>query len=269
MTAPHRTTPLLQLLARQRSVVTYPGEMLATVLNRLAFLEQQTLIELRDVSMPGTQPQPCFLLLHGGGVVHAECGELLGQAALERAAQLSALGTLHLYALSAEGAALALASVDGSVTALDRGPESDLKLHLARLSDSGFSGVLLGRERAALTMWLLEQGELRGRQELGEAGTWHGWIQLAWQPRALPRLSVPAFLPPAPLQVALHDDAVWNAFGQVLRQELGSASARLLALLQGHHAGESGVRLRDSLAQQVERVAGIAARQQFQRQLGP
>ena len=265
---------IFNALMQQRSVATYSGDMLPTVLTRLAFLEQHTLIE---VALPGHSR--AAVLLQSGWVVHAQYDALVGQAALEYCAAQASQGTLQLYALQDEAAALACAAVDGRLVTASTPHAPGSQAHLEQLRAARFSGVVVRHERPALTALHLVGGTVQGRQVLGEPRDWQGDLTLAWPPRALPRLSVPAartpFSGPADaaflssgLQPPLADDhAVWTHFTAVMSAELGAAADRVIRLMQLQHGNEHGLQLRASLTRQVDRVAGPQIARQFQRQL--
>ncbi|THF69014.1 hypothetical protein E7T06_13715 [Deinococcus sp. Arct2-2] len=265
------TTSVLDMLTKQRSIVTYGANMLAAVLGRAALLEQDLLLEL---SGPGHEPG--HLIFQGGRVVYAQYEQTAGQFAFEELKRPRPQSTLRLFALDATLAVLAFAAVDGQPNGTEQMDQWQMSDRLTHLMTAGFSGVVAARVRSSLVVWHLVDGRIQSKQDLLAAGSFRSVLQLAWQHRELPTLGGVA-LPPNPAAspawrtaaaAALPDNAVmWAVFEQVLQTHLGGAAERVVRLMKTKHGNDSGVQLRESLALQLDRVAGRAEGQKFRLQL--
>ncbi|ANE42865.1 hypothetical protein [Deinococcus puniceus] len=259
------------MLTKQRSIVTYGANMLAAVLGRAALLEQDLLLEL---SGPGHEPG--HLIFQGGRVVYAQYEEQAGQFALEELNRPRPQSTLRLFALDATLAVLAFAAVDGQPSGSEHMDQWQINDRLTHLMTAEFSGVVAARVRSSLVVWHLVDGRIQSKQDLLAAGSFRSVLQLAWQQRQLPTLGPTLGVPPTPAAspawrtraAALPDNAVmWALFEHVLQTHLGVAAERVVRLMKTKHGNDSGVQLRESLALQIDRVAGPAEGRQFRHQL--
>lgn len=264
------TASVLDILTRQRSIVTYGANMLAAVLGRAALLQQDLLLEL---SGPGHEPG--HLIFQRGRVVYAQYEQKAGQFAFEELNRPRPQSTLRLFALDATLAVLAFAAVDGQPSGSEAMDQWQVGDRLTHLMTTGFTGVVAARVRSSLVVWHLVDGRIQTKQDGLAAGTFRSVLQLAWQPRELPTLGGVA-LPPNPTAspawrttaATLPDNAVmWALFEHVLHTHLGVAAGRVMRLMKTKHGNDSGVQLRESLALQIDRVAGSAEGQQFRHQL--
>jgi hypothetical protein len=264
------TTSVLDVLTKQRSIVTYGANMLAAVLGRAALLEQDLLLEL---SGPGHEPG--HLIFQGGRVVYAQYEQTAGQFAFEELNRPRPQSTLRLFALDATLAVLAFAAVDGQPSGSEQMDQWQVGDRLTHLMTAEFSGVVAARVRSSLVVWHLVEGRIQSKQDLLAAGSFRSVLQLAWQQRDLPTLGGVA-LPPNPAASpawrtsasALPSNAVmWALFEHVLQTHLGVAAERVVRLMKTKHGNDSGVQLRESLALQIDRVAGPAEGQKFRLQL--
>ena len=286
---------ILHLLASQRSVVTYDGSKFGTVLSRLAFLEQQVLIEIVQKGQ-----SPGYLLVQNGWVVFALQGVLTGQAAAERLNNNAAHSTLKLFALGAASAALAFAAVEVAPAEAQDVEYSSLTTRLIRLGEREFSGVVAVRVGDCVNVWQLDKGKIVAQQQLLNPGPFGPFVQLGWDDQDLPRLTLSAHAPhpetgldllatptlpalpvsPEPTRPAVPADSltrdrlnmemlVWRHFQSVLDAHLGEAGLRLYAVIHARHAGTVGAPLAEALGLHIERVAGRPAGQEFRRHVAP
>jgi len=289
---------ILHLLANQRSVVTYDGSKFGTVLSRLAFLEQQVLIEIVQKGQ-----SPGYLLIQNGWVVFALQGVLTGQAAAERLSNSAAYSTLKLFALGAASAALAFAAVEAAPAEAQDVEYSSLTTRLIRLGEREFSGVVAVRVEDCVNVWQLDTGKIVAQQQLLNPGPFGPFVQLGWNGQDLPQLTLSAHVPhpeagldllvtptlpalpvsPEPTRLTVPvvpadsltrdrlnmEVLVWRHFQSVLDAHLGEAGLRLYAVIHARHAGTVGAPLAEALGLHIERVAGRPAGQEFRRHVAP
>jgi hypothetical protein len=286
--------PALDVLAAQRSVVEFPGPQLSVILERLSFLEQDVLVEISDGRPPAIQ-----LLVQRGWIAFARRGAQVVPAALDHLWPLAESGKVRLFALSPVAAALAFASVDGTLVEDRTLQTTSLSARLTRLTQQQFSGLArTGATGADLTVWQLAEGQPKAQQRLMAPAGMAPFMQWAWTERELPRLTLPgpaasavlvgtAAQPttaqpttapppltsrPGPVDAATPsslaaDQLAWTLTERILRAHLGDLAGRLLSVLRQHHGALSGAALHTCLHDEVERVAGRAAQQQFRTQL--
>ena len=278
------TTEVLALLTRQRSAATYQGDMLSTLQNRLALLEQDALIE---VGLPG-HPSG-YLLFQGGWIVHAQWQQTVGALALGALSEHSPQAELRAFPLAPASAALAFAAVDGWVLDSAALQRLDPDEQQSQLRAGQFSGVLAIRTRANVGLWHFQRGHTTAHLDLPEGAAFAASLLLAWEQRPLARLSsldellrLPAApqdtqagyslhaaaspISPAAPGPAQQDAAIWALFQATAQEHLGAASARLIALMRSKHGAEQGAALRASLGNQVDRFASKKVGQHFRTQ---
>ena len=283
--------PALDVLAAQRSVVEFPGPQLSVILDRLSFLEQDVLVEISDGRPPSIQ-----LLVQRGWVAFARRGAQVVPAALDNLWPLAESGKVRLFALSSVAAALAFASVDGTLVEDRTLQSTSLSDRLTQLTQQRFSGLVLARTGATgadLTVWQLAEGKPKAQQRLIAPAGVAPFMQWTWTERELPRLHLPGpatsavpartadqpttaqpslTLRPGPVEAATPssqaaDQLAWTLTERILRAHLGDSTGRLLSVLRQHHSHLSGAALHTCLQDEVERVAGRSAQHQFRTQL--
>ncbi|WP_102126744.1 hypothetical protein [Deinococcus planocerae] len=260
-------THVFRLLTRRRTAGEYlpSSTFAATFAQRRA----QRFTGLFEVDLPGGARG--YLLLHHGRLVHAVYGSLAPTEAARTILHSARHGTVHVFALGDDSAALALASVDGRVVTLAQPMPAHEPTLLTDLGARGFEGVVL-LERGATHhhIWHLSGGA-SPRAALPDSTAGYRKTVLAWAPRPLPALlyadespapdpvvaPVVDALPPRPVTA----EELWRAFERELHEELDERAPRLLALLRDQHASTEPGELRQVLAEHLRRVAGSASRQ--------
>ncbi|MGY2896686.1 hypothetical protein [Deinococcus sp. UYEF24] len=276
---------LFAVLASQRTVVKYPGHEFPVILDRLAFLEQNVLMELAVTNQP-----PLFLVLQKGFVVYAQRASRDGQAAVEHLPTMLDSCALHLVSLGEATAALVYAYIDGAPDDTTLYDHSSLSARLAQLAQLRFSGVVASQGQGRLQIYVFRDGRLRAQQDLSSSAISTAFMQRRWTERQLPRLTLPTLTrTPALLHESPHfpqgarapsattspvrpqtepDSAVvWKVFERLLQAHLGGAAGRIVDLMRSQHGAQQGTELRTALANQVNRVAGRSAELQFLEQL--
>lgn len=281
--------PVVQLLSRQRSTITYDGSEFFTVLNRMALLEQHVLIEVMSAGQAAG-----YLLIQGGRVIFASCGVAIGQAASTQLAIMAKGGVLRLFALGEGAAGLAFAAVGAEKALDDNQDHSSFAARFAQLTTRQFSGVVAGRDKDQVSVWQLKAGKVTAHQVLTEGGNFGPFVQYVWTDQTLPYLTVMEpepqpenseagetsvavdFQPPSTLSVTSRtkppsrsDALVWVHFRQVAGEHLGEAALRLCALMYRQHGTEVGPALVEALGLQVDRIAGRSVGQEFRRHVVP
>ena len=282
---PSPISSIFAVLASQRTVVEYPGREFPVILDRLAFLEQNVLMELAVINQPAL-----FLVLQNGFVVHAQRASREGQAVVELLPTILNACTLHLVSLSEATATLVYACIDGVPDDTTLYDSSSLSARLAQLAQLGFSGVVASQSQGRLQIFAFQDGQLRAQQDLSSSSRSTSFMQRRWAERQLPRLTLPALtMTPAllhespakvntthvpirsvpPVQPHAEPDSavVWRTFERLLHAHLGGAAGRLVDLMHSQHGAQHGTELRTALAIQVNRVAGKSAELQFLKQL--
>ncbi|WP_407572898.1 hypothetical protein [Deinococcus altitudinis] len=276
---------IFSVLASQRTVVKYPGHEFPVILDRLAFLEQNVLMELAVTNHP-----PLFLVLQKGFVVHAQRASRDGEAAVEHLSTMLDSCTLHLVSLGEATAALVCACIDGVPDDTTLYDNSSLSARLAQLAQLRFSGVVASQGQGRLQIYVFRDGQLRAQQDLSSSAMSTSFMQRRWTERQLPRLTLPTLTrTPALLHESPHfpqgarvpstttspvrprtepDSAViWKVFERLLQAHLGGAAGRIVDLMRSQHGTQQGAELRTALAAQVNRVAGSSAELQFLQQV--
>ena len=180
------TDSLLAALSGPHDTVTYPGDLFSTVLTRLAFMEQHVLIKLE---FQGSEPG--YLVFQAGCAVYAQHGTRSGQAALDYFYMQGSNLTLRLFALSPVVATLVFAAIDGRQTDLGYGESWGLNERLTQLTAYRFTGMVAAKVSSGLGVWQFVQGAVRASQEVPGAGPLGAVVQLLWEERTLPALTVP------------------------------------------------------------------------------
>jgi len=276
---------IFAVLASQRTVVKYLGREFPVILDRLAFLEQNVLMELAAINQPAL-----FLVLQNGYVVHAQLASREGQAALEYLPALLDSCTLHLVSLGEATAALVYAYIDGVPDDTTLHDSSSLSARLAQLAQLRFSGVVASQSQGRLQIYAFRHGQLHAQQELISSTMSISYMQRRWTERQLPRLTLPsltrtpvavheaphfpqgahvssATVPPVRPPTEPDSAVVWKTFERLLQAHLGEAAGRIVDLMRSQHGTQQGTELRTALATQVDRVAGKTAELQFLKQL--
>ena len=276
---------IFAVLASQRTVVKYPGREFPVILDRLAFLEQNVLMELAVINQPAL-----FLVLQNGFVVHAQHASRQGQAAVEHLPNMLDSCTLHLVSLSEATAALVYAYIDGAPDATTLYDSSSLSARLAQLAQLRFSGVVASQSQGRLQIYVFRDGQLRAQQDLSSGTVSTSFMQRRWTERQLPRLTLPTLtstpallhespysmqsarvpsgsVPPVRPQTEADSAVVWRIFERLLQTHLGEAAGRIVDLMRSQHGTQQGAELRTALALQVNRVAGRSAELQFLKKL--
>ncbi len=276
---------IFAVLASQRTVVKYPGREFPVILDRLAFLEQNVLMELAVINQPAL-----FLVLQNGFVVHAQHASHQGQAAVEHLPTILASCTLHLVSLGEATAALVYAYIDGASDDTTLYDSSSFSARLTQLAQLRFSGVVASQSQGRLQIYVFRDGQLRAQQDLSSGTVSTSFMQRRWSERQLPRLTLPPLIrtpallhdsshfpqnakapsvypPPAQPQTEPDSAVVWRIFERFLRAHLGEAAGRIVDLMRSQHSNQQGTELRTALALQVNRVAGRSAELQFLQQL--
>lgn len=276
---------IFSVLASQRTVVEYPGHEFPVILDRLAFLEQNVLMELAVIDQPAL-----FLVLQNGFVVHAQRASYEGQTAVEYLPTILDACTLHLVSLGEATATLVYACIDGVSDDTTLYDSSSLSARLAQLAQLGFSGVVASQSQGRLQIYAFRDGQLRAQQDLSSSSRATSFMQRRWTERQLPRLTLPTLtttpalspesphfpqsayvptraVPPVPSQAEPDSAVVWGTFERLLQAHLGGAAGRIVDLMRSQHGTQQGAELRAALASQVNRVAGEKAERQFLKQL--
>ena len=180
------TASILAALSGPHDTVTYPGDLFSTVLTRLAFMEQHVLIKLEF-----QDSEPGYLVFQGGCAVYAQHGPRSGQAALDYFYMQGSNLTLRLFALSPVVATLVFAAIDGRQTDLGYGESWSLNERLTQLTAYRFTGMVAAKVNSGIGVWQFVQGAVRASQEVPGAGPLGAVVQLLWEERTLPALTVP------------------------------------------------------------------------------
>ncbi len=222
------TDSLLAALSGPHDTVTYPGDLFSTVLTRLAFMEQHVLIKLEFQG-----GEPGYLVFQAGCAVHAQHGPRSGQAALDYFYMQGSNLTLRLFALSPVVATLVFAAIDGRQTDLGYGESWGLNERLTQLTAYRFTGMVAARVNSGLGVWQFVQGAVRASQEVPGAGPLGAVVQLLWEERTLPALSVPQPLEVTPSSfVGIQATGMQPPAGPALQPAARPAAAASLSAVQ-------------------------------------
>ena len=282
---PSPISSIFAVLASQRTVVEYPGREFPVILDRLAFLEQNVLMELAVSNQPAL-----FLVLQNGFVVHAQRASREGQAVVELLPTILDACTLHLVSLGEATATLVYACIDGVPDDTTLYDSSSLSARLTQLAQLDFSGVVASQSQGRLQIYAFQDGQLRAQQDLSSSSKSTSFMQRRWTERQLPRLTLPtltktpalltesphfpqssrvpgATFPPVQPPTEPDSAVVWKVFERLLQVHLGGAAGRIVDLMRSQHGTQQGTELRTALAAQVNRVAGRNAELHFLKQL--
>ena len=230
------------------------------------------------------------LVYQRGCLVYVSLGEASPEVALRRLRAGIASSFYTLIELPRDQLALCLAAIDGEASAPP--PERPaLNTLLEHATATRFSGVLALELGAKLEIWQWFEGALLSSPTDPRDSTRAKLLRIAWTERDLPAypsdaldelpgtgvraLAAPPRAEPAPPRpstsarslsattepsAAASDHAsterVWQVFAQLLREDIGLRSERLVLLLRGRYAQQSPSELRRSLRAQLERVSG-------------
>lgn len=230
------------------------------------------------------------LLYQNGRLVYAGQGDMPPEEALWKITNGIMDSLCTLVPLNADQGALCLAAVDGRL--LNAGtPPSDINLIVEQLSNRDFSGVMVLESGNSISIWQWDSGLLLSSPETPRDADRARMVQIAWVERELPEITPrepqalsrsTLELPPqqpaaglgrsaAPMPQTNHrplvSDQLWRVFEEVMREEIGDRTERIVALLQQQHGSEAPEFLLQSLTKQLERVAGVRAVNTFRARL--